>query len=109
MTEYQILDAAVKSARDILFDAEKRLSDFLERAENNTFDTLKQAASAIKDKLLSLAREDCEGSDNCGNETYTQNFIVAGEEYKGTLKCEYNRHDKKYYYIETSEFEYAKV
>lgn len=42
-------------------------------------------------------------------ETYEQEFIVSGVRYLGTLECEYNRHDKTYYYVEDAKFSYKEL
>ena len=98
------LEAAITEAKQKLTDAEAALFIFESSAENNVFDTLENALYQIEEKLCDQAREDCEGSHNCGAETYAQEFIVAGVHYLGTLKCEYGRHDKTYYFLDEREF-----
>lgn len=99
----------VKSARNLLMLAENDLANFEALAENNVFENLDKAVSEIEDKLMNEAFLDCEGADNCGAPEYTQEFIVAGIKYLGTLKVEYNRHDKTYYYIDEHDFTYTAV
>lgn len=65
------------------------------------------AITAVEEKLEDEARNDCEGAGNCGAEEYTQEFMVAGVVHVGTLKVEYNRHDKTYYYVDGSKFSVA--
>jgi len=77
--------------------------------ENNIFDTLEDAESTLEERLLDKARGDCEGSHNCGNDKYTQQFQVGCKQYLATLTVEYNRHDKTYYYIDGSDFSVAAV
>jgi hypothetical protein len=103
------LQAAVKTAQSNLADAEHALLAFERLPANNVFETLPKALSTVEDKLLSRAHQDCEGSHNCGADSYEQGFIVDGVEYLGTLSVEYNRHDKTYYYIDGSKFTYAPV
>lgn len=100
----QELQAAVKSAAMILAAAEVALAAFEAQAENNVFETLPKALSAVEDKLLGQANQDCQGAHNCGADHYEQEFIVDGVRYLGTLTVEYNRHDKTYYYIDGSDF-----
>ena len=100
------LEADVQHARNMLADAERELADFDSAPENNVFGTLDAALRFIEDKLLSQAHEDCEGSYNCGADEYTQEFYVEDTLYVGTLKCEYNRHDKTFYYVDGSDFTY---
>jgi hypothetical protein len=82
---------------------------FEEAPENNVYDTLEDAKKAIKGRLYCYAEQDCEGSHCCGDEEYTQEFTVAGEKYIATLKVDYNRHDKTYYYIDDASFSMEKV
>lgn len=101
------LEASVKAAEKDLASAKFALECYLDSPENNVFDDLEEACWKIEEKLCDKAREDCEGSYNCGSEYYEQEFIVNGVHYIGTLKCEYNRHDKTYYYLEEREFSYV--
>jgi|GEM_PF-624406 len=98
------LEADVASAAKSLSDATSALAAFNQSAENNTFDTLDEALDVIADALGDRAREDCEGSHNCGNESYEQEFIAGGVRYIGKLKCEYGRHDKTYYFLDGKTF-----
>ena len=72
--------------------------------ENNVFESMERAESVLQNRLRGMAFEDCEGAGNCGLDSYSQEFIVDGNHYIGTLKLEYNRHDKTYYYIDDSEW-----
>jgi hypothetical protein len=105
----QELQAAVKAAEMNLTAAKDALAAFEAQAENNVFETLPKALSAVEDKLLGQARQDCEGAYNCGADCYEQKFIVNGVGYVGTLTVEYNRHDKTYYYIDGSNFTHKQV
>lgn len=95
-------------------DAERWLSEtralldaFDSKPENNVFDTIELAVDTIEDTLRTFAHNDCEGSYNCGQEEYTQEFMVDGVTYVGKLVCEYGRHDKTYYFLDHGEFSYA--
>jgi hypothetical protein len=100
------LEAAVAVATQALQEANMALAAFVDAPENNVFLSLAEAAAAIEDKLLDQASKDCEGAHRCGNEAYTQEFIVGGVKYLGTLSVGYNRHDKTYYYVDWHSFQY---
>lgn len=100
------LQAKVLLAQGELGLAEKALSEFDSAIEQNVFDTLEDAIEVLTERLLEQACADCEGSYNCGVEEYTQEFVVDGIHYMGTLTCEYNRHDRTYYYVEEHKFTY---
>lgn len=100
----QELEQKVQDARKALSDAIAALAEFNAKPENNMFESMEVAHSTIYSKLMMEAEEDCEGSYNCGAEQYTQDFVVDGVMYVGILDCEYNRHDKMYYYIDGHEF-----
>lgn len=107
MKTRQELEFEITTAKAVLARAEKELFDFDSLAENNVFDSLDEANYAIESKLLGQASEDCEGSYNCGADEYEQEFIVHGVKYIGKLTCEYNRHDKTYYYIDSSYYTFS--
>lgn len=107
MSTREELSTAIAAARAKLTDAQDALKAFEALAENNVFDTLDQAEYRVESMLERRAFLDCEGAGNCGLPEYTQAFMVAGVKYVGTLKVEYNRHDKTYYYIDGTEFSYA--
>jgi len=104
----QALTLAIKEAKDQLTSAEQALEDFNSLAWNNTFETLEDAESVLIEKLWAKASADCEGSYNCGCDEYEQEFIVQGEHYVGTLRVEYNRLSKQYYFVEHTEFTITK-
>jgi hypothetical protein len=107
MTTREELQNAITLAEGGLSLAKTALAEFEAKAENNVFESLDKAVYKIEGMLESRANQDCEGSHNCGQDEYTQEFMVAGVKYIGTLKVEYNRHDKTYYYVESSDFSYA--
>jgi len=100
------LQQNVKDAEAALVAANAALDDFDSAPEQNVFASL-EAAGVLEDRLRDRAFQDCEGAGNCGDDTYTQEFIVDGVHYIGTLTVEYNRHDKTYYFIEHAEFSIA--
>jgi hypothetical protein len=103
------LESAVESAKKALVAAENALYDFITSPENNVFEALDQALSILEDRMEDVAREACEGSHCMGLDVYTQEFIVDDVHYLATLKCEYNRHDKTYYYLDEREFSYEVI
>lgn len=107
-SEKEKLERAIDLAKLHLREAEDALAQFCAKAENNVFETLDDALCTIEEVLRDKARADCEGSYNCGNPEYTQAFMVSDVEYVGTLKVEYDRHDKTYYYVDSAKFSYAK-
>jgi len=111
MSQEQIIakQNEINDLRQSLTAAETELHLLQSSPENNKFSSMKVAVSAIEDKLLSEASNDCEGSYNCGNPQYTQEFYVNDVLYVGVLDVEYNRHDKTYYYVEESTFTVKKV
>lgn len=106
MNTKKTLQLAVKVAQEALNAAESALYAFETSAENNVFESIEVACKKLQHVLYERASDDCEGSYNCGDEEYTQEFIVDGVKYIASLKCEYNRHDKTYYYIDGHKFSY---
>lgn len=109
MSKLEELKAAVDASKVEHARAVAALTEFVDSAENNRFDSLEDAEGNIEDKLRDKAFEDCEGAGNCGLDEYTQNFYVGDDLYRATLTCEYNRHDKTYYYLDESEFTVEKL
>jgi hypothetical protein len=99
----------VDKARQALAIAEKALLDFNTSVENNVFATLEEACDELEDRLIQFAKEDCEGSYNCGDPEYRQEFLVDGVKYVAILEVEYDRHDKTYYYIYSRKFRYELI
>jgi len=104
MTTRQELEAAISAARSNLKRAKEALYEWEALAENNRYNDLETAGAEIEERLREQAFKDCQGAHNCGQGCYTQEFMVGEALYRGTLTCEYNRHDKMYYYIDSSEF-----
>ena len=97
------LKAAVTTAQAGVTAAKQALADFEALAENNVYASMGEAG-ILEGVLAGRAREDCEGAYNCGSPIYEQEFMVDGVVYVATLEVEYDRHDKTYYYIDSSEF-----
>ena len=103
------LQNKINELQKVLLDHETELWKLKSSPEYNKFDNMEVASVAIESKLEVQAEEDCEGSYNCGNPQYIQQFYVNDMLYEGVLDVEYNRHDKTYYYVENSEFTVRKV
>jgi predicted nuclease with TOPRIM domain len=73
------------------------------------YESLDDAEGYLWEILRERAFQDCEGSGNCGDEYYEQEFIVDGILYNGKLEVEYNRHDKTYYYIDGTKWSYVEI
>lgn len=99
--------ANIQVAKDALSAAQDALDTFDAIAENNRFATVQGGVRRIEGLLMSRAHADCEGSYNCGDDVYEQEFMVGEVVYVGRLECEYNRHDKTYYYLDSSSFSYS--
>lgn len=104
MPTKQELEAAIKEAKANLKRAKDALYEWESLAENNVYDDLGSAESDVEERLGKQAFRDCQGAHNCGQDSYAQEFMVNGKKYRGTLTCEYNRHDKTYYYVESQDF-----
>ena len=103
----QLLDtllAEEKVVKDQLAEIGKRIYRERRNPDNWKFTDKEDAEYKVEDFLQDEAYDDCEGSYRCGNPEYSQHFSVNGVMYKGILECDYNRHDKKYYYLDSSEF-----
>lgn len=90
----------IKTLREMLDKAEAQLVQFDDDISNNVYESLEEAEEKIAKRYRKIASEACEGSHCLGNDTYEQLFIVDGKMYKITMRVEYNRHDKTYYYVD---------
>jgi len=99
----------IKLAKESLLKAEAALEEFNMLPENNVFMDLEDACNSIEETLRNKAFSDCEGAGNCGLSEYSRLFMVNGVTYLGTLKVEYNRHDKTYYYIDEVVFNHKQI
>lgn len=104
MTKIEELRLEITAREYSLASFRLALAQELVKPENNIFTSMRSAADHLYDALQNLAEEDCEGSHSCGQEKYEQQFIVDSDKYTAVLDVEYNRHDKKYYYIENTKF-----
>lgn len=103
------LKQAIEEAKQNLAAAEQALADFIASPEQNVFASLDEATNELENRMRNQAHEDCEGSYNFGLDVYEQEFIVDGILYLAKLECEYNRHDKTYYYVDYAKFSYEPV
>ena len=99
----------LKLAQNACAVAEDALAAYICAPENNIYYDLDDAICEIENRLEVQASNDCEGSHNRGSDEYHQDFTVNGKLYRGTLTVEYNRHDKTYYYIDSSVFVYKEL
>lgn len=106
MATREELQVAVVKAQAALNDANAALEGFNDLIDNHTYLTLDEAIFGVEDYLRDKAHEDCKGSYNCGLDEYVLDFKVEDVVYTGTLACEYNRHDKTYYYVDETDFTY---
>ena len=100
------LEDALSAALKAVESAKSALYAFDTAAENNVYPSIADAKDELTEKLLEIARDDCEGAGNVGAPEYTAEFMVDGVAYIGTLKVDYNRHDKTYYYVDGHKFSY---
>jgi nicotinamide phosphoribosyltransferase len=73
------------------------------------FDDLNVAERFFNNYHRKQAHEDCEGSYNVGDETYSNYCKVDDKYYQATTTVEYDRHDKTYYYVDESNTELKEV
>lgn len=69
------------------------------------------ARHGVEDYLWNIASESC-GDGCCGMPEYKQKYILNSDDskvFEGTLKVEYDRHDKRFYYIEETDYSYKEV
>jgi hypothetical protein len=94
----------VTRAEGVLSDAKNNLEYLESNIFNHVYDSLEDAEFRLEGILGSKANDACEGRYCCGENEYSQDFIVDGKEYIAIMTFEYNRHDKTYYYVDCSEF-----
>jgi hypothetical protein len=104
MATKEALERRVADARADLALAERELQEFERSPENFRYEDLEEA-SELEWDLRERASEDCEGSYNCGDDEYRQEFYVGDKKYVAILyQIFYNRHDKRYYFVDGSNF-----
>jgi len=84
----------------------------LEQAGCNwVFETHYDAEYHIREYYENVAYQACEGSYNRGDDEYEQSYQLIASDfiYQGVFKVEYNRHDKQYYYIDGTSYEFTQV
>lgn len=104
-TKHQ-LQNEVAVARIALRDAEVALAAFDGLAENNVFDTADKGTAFAEDACDTMAHDACEGAGNCGDDQYTQDYMVGPIKFRCTASYEYDRHDKTYYYIDRRSYKH---
>ena len=102
------LESEVSRCEKALYTAKQKLEAFDDAIENYVFETLDDAADEIE-YALRVKASTASGKNCWGDDEYRRPFIVDGVKYVGILKCEYNRFDKTYYYLDSSSFSYKKL
>lgn len=100
--------AAITAAKVALHQATQALYDFDSQIENNVFKSLNEAEGALTHRFELIADDAC-GSYRYGSNAYAQEFIVDGERYEARIEFDYNRHDKRWYYIDETRYSYKKL
>jgi hypothetical protein len=103
------LHSAILAAENDIALARDAIDDLTSEAGNNVYDSLEDAQGEIEDALHAKASDACEGSHCMGLDEYHQMFMVDGQVFKATMKCDYDRHDKRYYYVYATAFSVEKV
>lgn len=104
MADLKDIETRLSAALALVDSIQNERSLWFGAAENNVFASIEDAEASLYKRLLGEACQDCEGSYNCGADEYTQEFIVNGVHYIGTLSVEYSRYDKRYYYVDGTEW-----
>ena len=81
--------------------AGKKIHD-IDLSELEEHETLAHYEWEIEQLASYQASEDCEGSYNCGDDSYEVVVKTKEGHFSVWVDFEYNRHDKTYYYIENS-------
>lgn len=105
----QQLQTEIKYHQDIISTLENEIEKFDSLLENNQFDEHKMAEYAIRKRFSAIANEECEGAYNLGDDEYSQQYQIRGNEqvFTATVTFEYGRHDKTYYYIDGTTYSFA--
>lgn len=87
---------------------EKVIEDLKCDLSMHKYESHDAAETALYGTLENKAFQDCEGAYNCGQEVYSQEYMLTDSDvgYLAELKCEYNRHDKTYYYLDCRSYSY---
>lgn len=104
----QVLVDIVQRASNALILAKQALREFDSAIENNIFDSLKDAEYTLRERFEGIADSEC-GSYVFGKSEYLQEFMVDGELYEAKVEIEYNRHDKRWYYVDGVKYSYKKL
>ena len=104
--------AEVKQQLDHATDNVRALAYILEKLQSSPelydYSNLNDALYIVEDLLSDRASEDC-GDGYYGSEEYNQEFSVNDVKYIGTLVPFFNRHDKRFYYLDGQEFNYKEI
>lgn len=102
------LNAEAKQHYDALARINSQKAQLEDNILNFVYDNLKQAKAAIEDYLYEEASETC-GDMMCGNPELERDYIVNGIRYVCTGHFEYDRHDKRFYYLFDSQYTHEEI
>lgn len=97
-TREQIL-FAIKIKNGELAALHRQLVDIDTAPENHRYESLEIAEDRLHDLLYQEACDSC-GDGEYGEDELKQKFYVGEQMYEAVLSVEYNRHDKRFYYVE---------
>ena len=105
----QQLQTEIKYHQDIISTLENEIEKFDSLLDNNQFYDHKEAEYAIRGRFSEIANEECEGSYNCGDDEYHQQYQIRGNDqiFTATVTFDYNRHDKTYYYVDGTSYSFV--
>jgi nicotinamide phosphoribosyltransferase len=104
-----VVDESLPKLKDVILKREGRLIvrpdsgnpvDIICGVNYEKFNEIEDAIKAVAIDTREDAGADCEGSYNCGKEEYSREVKIGDEYYRITFEFDYNRHDKKYYYVD---------
>ena len=103
--------AEIATHQKAIATLEQSLVDFDSLIENNQYDSHRAAEKFIEGRFSNIASNQCEGSYNCGDDQFQQRYQLTGNPnvFEATVKFEYNRHDKTYYYIDGTDYSYVEL
>lgn len=102
------LEAQLVGLREQWTAVEKQINKLDNNILNYVFSTVKEAVVELEDELYERAADET-GDGYHGSDEYTQEFIVDGILYEFKMQFEYNRHDKRFYYIDHRSFDYSEI
>lgn len=102
--EAKCLNWVINGKQSELDEVLREIYDIEHSAEHNVFFDLPTALEVIEDKLHKELNQVPHGEE--GDCEYSCDFNVNGQDFTGTLYVEWNRYDKQYYYVDSTDFKY---